>query len=279
MVKFFLKLFSMMPLKLNHLIGTLIGRLLYLTNSQSKHVVRKNIEICFPNLSKAQQQDLVKESLIESGKGLSESGFVWFNSFEYNAKHIVKTKGAQHLKGNENTILLVPHFGCWEIAARVVSLHRPTTFMYKELNDKKQNALLLSLRQQQDLHMVAANKKGVLKLQRALKDKQLIAILPDQYPGEKGSVVSSFFKQDTRTMTLLVKLARNNNAKVLMTWADRLDNGKGYELNVKPVNILSSTGMVDDDVALMNQAIEQLVKTKPEQYLWNYKRFKGIIRY
>jgi KDO2-lipid IV(A) lauroyltransferase len=36
--------------------------------------------------------------------------------------------------------------------------------------------------------MVAANKKGVLKLQRALKDKQLIAILPDQYPDEKGSV-------------------------------------------------------------------------------------------
>jgi KDO2-lipid IV(A) lauroyltransferase len=50
-------------------------------------------------------------------------------------------------------------------------------------------------------------------------------------------------------------------------------------LNVKPVNILSGTGRVEDDVALMNQAIEQLVKTKPEQYLWNYKRFKGIIRY
>jgi hypothetical protein len=43
------------------------------------------------------------------------------------------------------------------------------------------------------------------------------------------------------------------------------------------VNILSSTGRVEDDVALMNQAIEQLVKTKPEQYLWNYKRFKGIV--
>jgi KDO2-lipid IV(A) lauroyltransferase len=43
-----------------------------------------------------------------------------------------------------------------------------------------------------------------------------------------------------------------------MAWAARLDNGKGYELNVKPVNILSSTGRVEDDVALMNQAIEQL---------------------
>jgi lauroyl/myristoyl acyltransferase len=52
-----------------------------------------------------------------------------------------------------------------------------------------------------------------------------------------------------------------------------------FPLNVKPVNILSGTGRVEDDVALMNQAIEQLVKTKPEQYLWNYKRFKGIICY
>jgi KDO2-lipid IV(A) lauroyltransferase len=103
--------------------------------------------------------------------------------------------------------------------------------------------------------------------------------LPDQYPGEKGSVVSPFFGQNAQTMTLLVKLARKNKAKVLMAWAARLDKGKGYELNIKPVNILSSTGRVEDDVALMNQAIEQLVKTKPEQYLWNYKRFKGIVRY
>jgi KDO2-lipid IV(A) lauroyltransferase len=204
---------------------------------------------------------------------------VWFNSFEHNAKHIVKTNGAQHLKGDGNTILLIPHFGCWEITGRVISLDRPVTFMYKELSDKKQNDLLLSLREQQDLTMATANKKGVLKLQRALKDKQLIAILPDQYPGEEGSVVSPFFEHDARTMTLLVKLARKNNAKVLMTWAARLDNGEGYELNIKPVDILSSTGMVEDDVTLMNQAIEHLVKTKPEQYLWSYKRFKGIIRY
>jgi KDO2-lipid IV(A) lauroyltransferase len=127
--------------------------------------------------------------------------------------------------------------------------------------------------------MAAANKKGVLKLQRALKNKQLIAILPDQYPGEKGGVLSSFFNQDARTMTLLVKLARKNNAKVLMTWAQRLDKGKGYELNIQPVNILSDTGVLEDDVALMNKSIENLVRTRPEQYLWDYKRFKSIIKY
>ncbi len=278
MIKWILKFFALMPLKLNHLIGTLIGQILYLTNSQSKHVVSKNIAICFATLNKTQQQDLVKKSLIETGKNLSESGFIWCHSFEHNAKHVIKTNGVQHLKSRENTILLVPHFGCWEIAARIVSLYRPTTFMYKELDNKKQNALLLSLREQQNLSMAAANKKGILKLQRALKEHQLVAILPDQYPSESG-VISSFFGQDAKTMTLLVRLARKNNAKILMTWAKRLSKGAGYELNIEPVNILSDTGLVEDDVALMNQAIEHLIKTKPEQYLWNYKRFKGVIRY
>ncbi len=268
-----------MPLRLNHFIGGLIGRFLYLVNNESKRVVSKNIAICFPELDKVQQQDLVKKSLIEAGKNLSESGFIWFNSFAHNAKHIVKENGVQHLGGNENTLLLVPHFGCWEIAARVVSLCRPTTFMYKELNNKKQNALLLALREQQNLGMAAANKKGILKLQRALKDHQLVAILPDQYPGEQGSVVSPFFGHDAKTMTLLVKLARKNKARVLMTWAKRLDKGRGYELNVEPVNILSDTGLMEDDVALMNQAVERLVRTQPQQYLRNYKRFKGVIRY
>lgn len=279
MIKFILKFFSLTPLRLNHFIGGLIGRLLYLSNNESKRVVSKNIAICFADLNKTQQQALIKKSLIETGKNFTESGFVWCHSFEHNAKYVIKTNGVQHLRGNENTILLVPHFGCWEIAGRVVSLYRPTIFMYKKLDNKKQNDLLLSLREQQDLHMATANKKGILKLQRAFNDNQLVAILPDQYPGKQGSVVSPFFGHDAKTMTLLVKLARKNNARVLMTWAKRLDKGMGYELNIKPVNILSDTGVVEDDVRLMNDAIERLVQTKPQQYLWNYKRFKGVIKY
>lgn len=257
----------------------LMGRFSYLMNTRSKSIVSKNIEICFADLSKAEQQSLIKKSLIETGKGLSESGFIWMNSFAHNARHITKTNGAEHLKSEQPVILLVPHFGCWEIAARVVSLHRPTTFMYKELENKKQNALLLSLRQQQDLYMAAANKKGVLKLHRALKSGQLVAILPDQYPGNEGGVLAPFFGQSAKTMTLLVKLARKNNTKVLMTWAARLNKGRGYELNIKPVDVLSESGVLEDDVAKMNKVIEHLVKIKPEQYLWNYKRFKGVIKY
>lgn len=269
----------MMPLRLNHLIGSLIGYYLYMSDSDSKKIVRKNILVCFPKLAKAEQQDLIKKSLIETGKGLSESGFIWLRSFKDNARHITKTTGSEHLNSNQPVILLVPHFGCWEITGRVLSIKTPTTFLYKPLRKAKQEALLIKNRQKQDLTMASADKKGVLKLQRALKNKELIGILPDQDPGEEGSVLAPFFGTNARSMTLLVKLARKNNAKVLLTWAFRLPKGKGYELNLKPVNILSEQGSIEADVALMNQVIEDLIKTQPEQYLWNYKRFRSVVDY
>ena len=279
MIKFILTFFSILPLRLNHFIGATIGRYLYLTNSDSKKIVSKNIQTCFPDLSDMEQQNLVKKSLIETGKGLSESGFIWFNSFKNNATYITKTTGMAHLKSDSPVILLVPHFGCWEITGRVLSLTKPVTFLYKPLGKSEQEEYLISKRQQGDLSMATADMKGVIKLQRALSKGDLIGILPDQDPGEEGGILAPFFNHDARTMTLLAKLVRKNNAKVLLTWATRLEKGKGYELNLEPVNILSDSGELKDDVVLMNQTIESLVKTRPEQYLWNYKRFRSVIDY
>jgi KDO2-lipid IV(A) lauroyltransferase len=103
--------------------------------------------------------------------------------------------------------------------------------------------------------------------------------LPDQDPGERGGVFSTFFNQKVKTMTLLTKLCRKNNSKVLLTWGKRLAKGKGYEINIKPINILSKTNKLEDDLALMNKAIEDLIKTQPEQYLWSYEKFKSAITY
>lgn len=279
MISIILKFFAIMPLRLNHLIGSWIGIYLYITNSHSKKVVSKNIKTCFAHLDKSRQQELIKKSLVEMGKGLSESGFIWLRSFKDNAKYIVKTIGIEHLKSEQPIILLVPHFGCWEITGRVLSIDTPVTFLYKPLRKAEQEAFLIKNRQKHGLSMATADKKGVIKLQRAIKKQELIGILPDQDPGEEGGVLAPFFGTNARSMTLLAKLARKNQAKVLLTWALRLPKGRGYELHLKPVDILSEQGLIEQDVTLMNKVIEDLVITQPEQYLWNYKRFKSVVDY
>jgi KDO2-lipid IV(A) lauroyltransferase len=268
-----------LPLRLNHLLGATIGRLLYRFGSDAKRVTIQNIALCFPELSQQERDALVKKSLIETGKGLSESGLVWNKSFNDNAKYIRHFIGKEHLDGTKKTILLTPHMGCWEITGRVVSLFRPVTFLYKPLQKLSQEKLLISKRQQGDLFMASADKKGVIKLQRAINKKQLIGILPDQDPGKEGGMLTPFFGHNAQTMSLLVRLARKNNIQVLLTWAKRLPSGKGFELNIQPINILADSGLLKDDLILMNKVIEKLIQTNPEQYLWNYKRFKSVVNY
>jgi KDO2-lipid IV(A) lauroyltransferase len=279
MIKLILTFFSILPLRLNHFIGATIGRYLYLTNSDSKVVVSKNIQTCFPELSAELQCNLIKNILIETGKSLSESGFIWLNSLDRNVTHVHKIQGKNCAQSEGPIIFLMPHIGCWELTARMISRFRPVSFLYKPLRKPKEEAFLLSIRAQHDLYLVPANKKGVFNLQRTLSAQGAIGILPDQDPGEQGGVLSPFFGHNVQTMTLLAKLARKNNAKVVLAWCERLHRGRGYELNFQTVNILSESGNLEDDVALMNKVIEDLVKTKPEQYLWNYKRFKSVIDY
>ncbi|MDP6728051.1 MAG: lysophospholipid acyltransferase family protein [Gammaproteobacteria bacterium] len=278
-IKLFLFFCSKLPLKINHLVGGFVGLLIYAINSKSKKVATRNIDICFPKMSKVEKRILVKKSLIETGKNLTESSLIWNQSFDQNKKYIRNIYGEQYMEQNNKTILLVPHIGCWEITGRVIALKRPVTFLYKPLRKEEQNQYLFERRNQGNLVMASADKSGVLKLQRALNENQLIGILPDQDPGEEGTEMAPFFNRQVSTMTLLVRLAKKHQAKVVMLWANRLEKGKGFDLNFEPVDLSLDSDDVLEQITLMNKSIEHLIERFPEQYMWTYKRFKSANSY
>jgi len=278
MYKKFFFLFSIMPLPVNHLFGYLIGLFTYLLRTETKKVITKNIQLCFPNLSEKQRKSLIYKAHIENGKTLTESSKIWLKSFKNNKKLIKSIKGIESLKSKGPLILMVPHYGCWEITGRIIAIESRLTFMYKKLDSPDKENYLLSKRQQGNLSMATADRSGVIKLQKSLKSGEIIGILPDQFPGVDSGERSTFFGQDAYTMTLLVKLAKKNNAKVILTWAERLSFGRGFKLNLEPVDITSSDNEIEN-LNHMNSVIENLVLIKPEQYLWSYKRFKGVIDY
>ena len=279
MIRLFLSLCSILPLKINHIFGALIGKLLYITDSEAKKVSTQNIEICFPGLTIEDQKSLVKNALIHTGKNLTESGLIWNQSFSKNANYVCNFNGEHYLDNSKKTILLVPHIGCWEITGRVLATSRKVTFMYKPLRSQKQNDYLFKRRNKGNLTMASANKSGILKIQRALKNSELVGMLPDQDPGEEGGIMSPFFNKQVNTMTLLAKVAKKNDVQVLMFWAKRLPRGRGYELNLEPVELNLNEGTLEEQVASMNQCVEGLIRKIPEQYMWSYKRFKSSHSY
>ena len=279
MTDFFLSFCSHLPLKLNHYLGTFIGYLLFLFNTDSKKVTLQNIAICFPELSNNEQLSLVRKSLIETGKNLTESSLIWNQSFAENTAYIRNTHGENYLDINKKTILLVPHLGCWEITGRVIANYRAITFLFKPLKKQQQNQYLFERRNQGNLTMASADQSGVIKLQRALKHGELVGMLPDQDPGEEGSIMAPFFNYPVNTMTLLVRLAKKHNAQVVMCWANRLNKGQGFDLNFEPIDLTYDNDNLLDQVTLMNRAIEDLIRRFPDQYIWSYRRFKSTQSY
>ena len=279
MTSFFLSFCSHLPLKQNHYLGAFVGHLLYLLNTDAKKVTLQNIAICFSELSNNEKRSLVKKSLIEMGKNLTESSLIWNQSFTENAKHIRNIHGENYLDTDENTILLVPHLGCWEITGRVIANNRAITFLFKPLKKQQQNQYLFERRNHGNLTMASADQSGVLKLQRALKQGELVGMLPDQDPGQEGGIMAPFFNNPVNTMTLLVRLAKKHNARVVMCWANRLQKGRGFDLNFEPIDLNSSSDNLLEQVTLMNRAIEDLIRRYPDQYMWSYRRFKSTQSY
>ena len=70
-----------------------------------------------------------------------------------------------------------------------------------------------------------------------------------------------------------------HNAQVLMFWANRLEKGRGYDLNIEPVDLSRNGEDIESYTRVMNKSIESLIRKKPEQYMWGYRRFKSSHSY
>ena len=57
--------------------------------------------------------------------------------------------------------------------------------------------------------------------------------------------------------------------------AIRLPNAEGFEMVFRPADPEIYSEDIETSVAALNRSVEVCVRDHPEQYQWEYKRFKG----
>ncbi|MCD8542365.1 MAG: hypothetical protein LRY69_02705 [Gammaproteobacteria bacterium] len=83
-----------------------------------------------------------------------------------------------------------------------------------------------------------------------------------------------FFNIPTASVASVPKLVKLGRAKVIVAHAYRRADLSGYELSFSaPVENYPSESILDD-VGRINDHMERLIREHPEQYLWQYRRFK-----
>lgn len=276
-----LKLFSWLPLRWNHALGGFLGRVLWWlpeSLSSPKRISRINLDVAFPELSKEDRRTLLKQSLIELGKTTTELGPLWFWPNEKALALVQDVQGSQWVEEafakGKGVIVLSPHIGAWEMMGFYWSTRFPITSLYRPPNLASVETFMQQVRERGSAHLVPTDMSGVKALRKALKNNEMVGILPDQDPGPSGGVYAPFFGHPARTMVLVSKLAAKAQCDVFFTFCERLPKGQGFKVHIVPTR--PSLASADDHVATaaLNRGVEACVHIAPAQYQWSYKRYK-----
>jgi len=272
----FIKLMSLFPLNVARNIGKVLGYCAYLANSRMYKTSLTNLQLCFPDLSSQERKILARKSLMHTGMMLAECGSVWLWPVEKILRKIEDVEGADLLQNardlGKGVVIIGPHHGNWELVGLYLSALGKISLLYQTPKHKDLDALLTMARSRGRAKLYPARTKGVAAILSALKHGEMVGILPDQTPGLKAGEFAPFFGNDAYTMTLISRLIQKTGAKAFLVYAKR--TGKGFKIVIKESDNDIYAEHMPTSLIGLNKTVELAVKDAPEQYQWEYKRFR-----
>ena len=270
--KIIFRLFSLLPLRVLHFLGALLGRLTYALSRQYASRMRENLQQAGFSLDDKPGRQLLSESIAEAGKSIVELPWVWGRSYDEVLGAVLECRGQQYFEAaqasGKSVIYLTPHLGCFELAGLYCAQYRPITILYRQPRMGWLEDVMCSGRARGQARLAKADLSGVRLLYKALKRGEAIGLLPDQVPSGGEGVWADFFGRPAYTMTLVGRLAETSGATVLLVSAER--QAHGYVMNFEPLPLDFSQPVPQQ----INAALEQIIRACPAQYLWSYNRYK-----
>ncbi|MDR7332861.1 KDO2-lipid IV(A) lauroyltransferase [Kinneretia asaccharophila] len=186
---------------------------------------------------------------------------------------------AAALAEKRGLVVMTPHLGCFEICAQAIaerftSAEAPITVLYRPARQAALRDVMAGSRERPGLATAPASLAGVRQMIRGLRKGEVIGLLPDQVPPDGLGVWAPFFGRPAYTMTLAARLVQQTGAALLLIWGERLPGGEGFVVHVLPAPQIAKDASAEDAAAIVNAAMESLIRRAPGQYLWGYHRYK-----
>lgn len=265
-----------LPYPLLHRIGTRAGKLSRRFLKRREQIARRNLELCFPDMSAEAREKLIEQNFMSLGMGLIETGMAWFWSDERVRKWF-DVEGLDNLEkamsAGKGVMAVGVHFISLELGGRTMGICRPMMATYRPHNSPLMEWVQTRGRLRSNKAMI--DRRNLSGLVHALKAGEAVWFAPDQDYGPKGSVFAPFFSvPQAATTNGTYVLSRLSGAKMLTISMVRKANGKGYTLYIG--DTLDDYPVEDkqEAAAYINRVIEKEILRAPEQYLWVHRRFK-----
>ena len=267
-----LRLLARLPLTVLHGVGAFAGVLSFALQPGVRAKARGNL-----TAAGLYSRRLAWRSAAEAGKAVFETPYLWFRPLAWlrarTDTSALDQAIAEHLASaaatGTGTVFLTPHLGAFELSSRLFEPATPITVLYKPPRRADLHEILKVARRSDYLSAVPTDAGGIRALLRALRRGEAIGVLPDQVPMAGEGVWAPFFGRSAFTMTLPARLVeRSGGSGVFLIATRRRRLARGWDVEVKRLDGIPTP-------ARINAAIEQMIRSAPDQYYWDYNRYKA----
>ena len=270
-----------LPLKAQYWLGRSVARLFFKLVPRRERIIRKNVELAFPDLDNSQRESLVNETIGSLGMTMVETLFVWMRGIDPLLDR-VNINGIEHLQTatDEETsgiVILGAHFSSLDLVAAALSKKCRFAATYRKARNPVIDFVCHGARQRYYDEMFEAT--NLRTLAQSLRNGKIVWFASDQDMGtRKSTCFVPFFGIDASTVVTPFRLARKTGSRVLFMSHKRNADDLSWELSLTPVNLADATepGCYRQDAMKVNELIESFVRSAPEQYFWVHRRFKSM---
>lgn len=285
-IKFLSYLLFLLPRSFVRWIGGSIGFLWVDFFRVRRDVIFGNLDIAFPDWATEKKHQVGRESVYNMGRGFFEfftvphlnqkwlQNYVVFEGEENLQKALEKGKGILGLS---------LHLGNGDLgSSAIVMKGQPVTIITKVFKNQFFNDLWFSFRGAQGVHYIDAHgDKTSFDILKALKRKEIVVFVLDQFMGKPYGIATKFFGKKTGTAYGLSLFAMRTKAPVVPIYTYE---GEDKKMHVVFEPEIPVQDLVTDDkdastlamTQRFNDKIEEIVKKHPEQWMWVHRRWKDF---
>ncbi len=175
-------------------------------------------------------------------------------------------------------ILVTGHFGNWEVAGyTMAAVGFPSYVVARPLDNPHINEYILGVRENRGMRVL--DKRGATERMGDILDSNgVVVFAADQDAGPKGVFVD-FFGRKASTYKSIALLAMLHEVPIGVCYGRRLDEDFHFEIGCKRIIHPHEWANRDDPLYWITQeytrALEDLIRSDPEQYLWLHRRWKN----
>jgi KDO2-lipid IV(A) lauroyltransferase len=273
---------KMFGIKANYATAALIGDAMYYFDKRHRERAIRHLELSFPEWDAKKVRHVARLSMRNMLYLAIEVLFtpllvtpsqwrkyVTLVNQKENIRHLLREKrGAVYLTG---------HFGNWEVIGyTMATVGFPVYAVARPLDNPYLNEHILGVRERTG--MTILDKRGAAEQSDdILESCGAVSFIADQDAGRKGCFVD-FFGRKASTYKSIALLAMRYEIPIIVGYGKRTEENFQFEIGVQRIIDPTEWEDKDDPLKWITQeyttALEEVIRTAPEQYLWVHRRWK-----